>query len=374
MKALPRIASLLLLALPSIALAAAEPARPLRFAVAGDSRNCGDIVMPAIAASVKRDGAAFYWHIGDLRSNYNFDEDLVAEAKQNGKSVDVLTYQRTAWPDAVRNQLMPFAPLPFYLAIGNHELVPPHTRLEFIAQFADWLNQPSISAQRLADDPTDHAVRLWFHWIVQGTDFISLDSATDDMFDSAQLAWFEKRLAEDAGNPAIHTVVVGSHSPLPHSIACYHSMSDSPQMNATGTRAYRDLLRFRTSSGKPVYLFASHSHFVIGNVFDSDYWRANGGVIPGWIIGTAGATRYRLPDTGGRGSFAKTDVYGYLLGTVNPNGTVDVVFREIKRANVPADVLERYPAATVDQCFDGNRSMAPAKQVTCNEAVNCGGE
>ena len=31
-----------------------------KFAVSGDSRNCGDIVMPGIAQGVRRDGAAFF--------------------------------------------------------------------------------------------------------------------------------------------------------------------------------------------------------------------------------------------------------------------------------------------------------------------------
>jgi hypothetical protein len=43
-----------------------------RFAVSGDSRNCGDIAMPAIAAGVRKDGAQFYWHLGDYRAIYDF--------------------------------------------------------------------------------------------------------------------------------------------------------------------------------------------------------------------------------------------------------------------------------------------------------------
>ena len=43
------------------------------FAVSGDSRNCGDVVMPAIAKQVREDGASFYWHLGDFRAIYDFD-------------------------------------------------------------------------------------------------------------------------------------------------------------------------------------------------------------------------------------------------------------------------------------------------------------
>src|SRR2546430_12720908 len=45
------------------------------FAVSGDSRNCGDVVMPSIAAAAANNHAAFYWHLGDLRAIYGVDED-----------------------------------------------------------------------------------------------------------------------------------------------------------------------------------------------------------------------------------------------------------------------------------------------------------
>ncbi len=47
-----------------------------KFAVSGDSRNCGDVVMPAIASQVLASGATFYWHLGDFRAIYKIDEDL----------------------------------------------------------------------------------------------------------------------------------------------------------------------------------------------------------------------------------------------------------------------------------------------------------
>ena len=48
------------------------------FAVSGDSRNCGDFVMPAIAAKVKAENDAFYWHLGDFRWMSSEDEDMKA--------------------------------------------------------------------------------------------------------------------------------------------------------------------------------------------------------------------------------------------------------------------------------------------------------
>ena len=47
------------------------------FVVSGDSRNCGDVVMPGIAETAKKNQAAFYWHLGDLRAIYAIDEDIL---------------------------------------------------------------------------------------------------------------------------------------------------------------------------------------------------------------------------------------------------------------------------------------------------------
>src|SRR5438309_772095 len=42
-----------------------------RFIVSGDSRNCGDVVVPTIAAhSSAYYQPSFYWHLGDLRAIY----------------------------------------------------------------------------------------------------------------------------------------------------------------------------------------------------------------------------------------------------------------------------------------------------------------
>jgi hypothetical protein len=135
------------------------------FAVSGDSRNCGDIVMPGIATGVQTDGARFYWHLGDFRANYDFDQDLLAAPEYRDKHLAIADYQRIEWQDFISQQVDPFADIPVYLAIGNHELVPPKTRADYLQQFADWLDTPTIHAQRLRDDPHDHELRTYYHWI-----------------------------------------------------------------------------------------------------------------------------------------------------------------------------------------------------------------
>src|SRR5215469_13832790 len=53
----------------------------LYFAVSGDSRDCGDLIMPKIARSIDDSRAQapvqFYWHLGDLRRMYDIDCDII---------------------------------------------------------------------------------------------------------------------------------------------------------------------------------------------------------------------------------------------------------------------------------------------------------
>jgi len=339
------------------------------FAVSGDSRNCGDIVMPGIAAGVRADKAQFYWHLGDYRANYDFDQDLLAAPEYRDKHLAIADYQRIAWQDFISQQIDPFGEIPVYLGIGNHELVAPKTRADFLQQFADWLDSPTVRAQRLRDDPSDHKLRTYNHWIQGGVDFISMDNASNDQFDDAQVAWVERVFARDEFDPSIRTVVLGMHDALPDSISTGHGMNESAQMERSGRRVYQDLLAFRAKSKKYVYVLASHSHFLIENVYDDVCHPRPDTVLPGWIIGTAGAVRYRLPADLGGAKLARTDVYGYVLGTVRPDGEVRFVFKEVTRDDIPPQVVERYGSKPVQACFEENKSTYAPAPPSCPATV-----
>jgi hypothetical protein len=138
-------------------------------------------------------------------------------------------------------------------------------------------------------------------------------------------------------------------------------MNDWPLGVSTGHRVYADLLQFKQKTGKPVYILASHSHFVMSDIFDSDYWRGHGGVLPGWIVGTAGAQRYPLPALANRAKVAKQKVYGYLIGTAHSDGTVDFAFHEIQRSDIPPAIVQRYTQSLVDYCFNQNSEVTSAQ-------------
>ena len=306
--------------------------------------------MPAIAAGARHDHAAFYWHLGDFRAIYDFDEDYKRESTAAPVIID---YEQNAWDDFIQNQLVPFADIPVYLSIGNHELYSPKTRADYLVQFADWIDTTELREQRLKDNKKDHRLHTYYHWQREGIDFITLDNASPDQFDSNQLNWLEGVLAADAKDSSIATVVVGMHEALPESIARGHSMSDSPQAEASGLQAYADLLKLQQEK-KNVYVLASHSHFFMEGVFNTAYWRAHGGVLPGWIVGTAGAVRYALPPNAGDAIAAKTYVYGYMLANVNSDRSIDFRFHELQEKDIPAEVVSRFSPDFVHQCFVAN--------------------
>jgi hypothetical protein len=330
---------------------------PWTFMVSGDSRNCGDVVMPSIAAAAHANHAAFYWHLGDLRAIYDFDEDY----RSLHPKAAIIEYEKSAWVDFQRSQIEPFGETPFFLGIGNHETIPPKTREEFTLTFADWLDAPVLREQRLSDDPQDHQVRSYYHWIRDGIDFISLDNATVDQFDGAQRKWLKAVLQRDRQNADIRALVVGMHEALPESLARGHSMSDTPTAEATGLEVYADLLEVKKA--KPVYILASHSHYVMEGIFDTPYWHDHGGILPGWIIGTAGAVRYALPPAASQAKFAKTLVYGYLLATVSPHGIspddpIKFEFQQVAEASTPPDVIARYGGDLVHRCYQENAQLS----------------
>jgi hypothetical protein len=319
--------------------------------------------MPAIATDAIKHNVAFYWHLGDLRKISGPDQDFVQERTVAGKPTDIADYEQHAWGDFIANQIKPWGDTPFFLGIGNHETGPPKSREEFVKQFHKYLNRPELKRQRLKDDPKASQPATYFHWMRDGVDFIYLDNATEDQFDAPQMKWIEDVLARDRKDDTIRTVVVGMHETLPESIASNHSMNEYPTGIETGRRVYAMLLQVQNDAHKMVYVLSSHSHFVMEGVFNTSYWKANGGVLPGWIVGTAGAERYRLPPAAGDAKAAKTDVYGYLLATVNPasepRGTIQFKFEEFSEESIPSDVVKRFTRPFVHQCFVGNRNMIP---------------
>jgi hypothetical protein len=337
-------------------------AQPWTFVVSGDSRNCGDVIMPAIAQSADKDHAQFYWHLGDLRLTSDVDEDIKRLLHPDPALLKMANYLGDSdgknigeWDDFKKMQIAPFGQIPFFLGIGNHETKPPQTRERFAQFFTDQLNIPQLQQQRAKDSSQDPGPKTYFHWIMGNVDFLYMDNASKEQFDEAQMKWFRQVLERDRDPKSpVKNLVVGMHEALPYSISAGHSMNESPDGARSGQEVYQSLLDFQKI--KKVYILASHSHFFMDGIFKTRYWNSHGGVIPGWIVGTAGAVRYRLPGDAFLANTAKTDVYGYLLGTVSTDGSIKFDFHEFEQKDIPQYVKDRYPDSFVDWCFLGNKN------------------
>src|SRR5579863_5244100 len=89
-----------------------------RFLAAGDSRNCGDVVMPGIAETAKKNHAAFYWHLGDLRATAYVDEDILHQPEHLAAPLTMEQYLNIEWQDYIDSQIAPFGSIPFFVGIG----------------------------------------------------------------------------------------------------------------------------------------------------------------------------------------------------------------------------------------------------------------
>ena len=190
-------------------------------------------------------------------------------------------------------------------------------------------------------------------------DFIVLDNATSDQFSGEQMAWLRGVIAREAKNEAVRSIVVGMHEALPDSKSKSHAMDDFAQGTKSGGEVYDLLLQLRDQSHKNVYVLASHSHYFLDGAFETDALRAKGKPLPGWIVGTAGAVRYPLPSEVVPGPHAQTHVYGYLLGTVRQDGTIQFDFKKLTKADLTA-ANTGYAADAINDCFDNNPPAVPA--------------
>jgi hypothetical protein len=322
------------------------------FAVSGDSRNCGDFVMPAIAAKVKAENDVLYWHLGDFRWMSKPDEDMTAmEYGGNPPATD--TYQQHAWDNFLTYQMASFGSLPVFLGRGNHETVSPMTRQGYIEKFATFLNRPEIAAQRKTDGADGAPLGPWYHWTRDGVDFLTLDNASHDEFSDAQLHWLRGVLDRDlAPNSGIRTIIAGMHEALPHSTGSEHAMDDWDLGLHTGELVYTWFYDAQ-AAGKHVYLFASHSHYYSPNVFNSPYWKQHTStIVPGWIIGSAGAHRYVLPKTAEKG--AKTHIYGYVQGVIHPDGSIDFTLHELSEDDLVRSKWPNAPLEAIHECYVHN--------------------
>jgi len=333
--------------------ARAQGAASWTFAVSGDSRNCGDFVMPAIAAQVKAGHNAFYWHLGDFRVMSREPDQDLASMQPAGKPLTTDEYYRMAWDDFLTHQMASFGSMPVFLGKGNHETHSPMTAESYVSKFSAFLNRPEIVAQRTADGEYAAPSGPWYHWTENGVDFITMDNSNKDEFSDEQLHWLRQVLDHDLKpGSGITTIVAGMHEALPHSTGSEHAMDDWDRGERTGELVYTWMYDAQ-AAGKHVYLIASHSHYYSPNIYDTPYWKQHSKmVVPGLIIGSAGAHRYPLPRDAKKG--AKTMIYGFVEGTVHQDGVIDFALHELTEQDLVNAKWPNAPNDAIHECFIHN--------------------
>jgi hypothetical protein len=355
--------ALVVLAVSALAQGPAPDSGRWYFAISGDSRDCGDLIMPKIAQNIAanqdRTPVAFFWHLGDFRYMYDIDCDILTrkypsydcqERKPPLGVNDMDEYLAGAWQDFLERQLRPFGQTKVFLGIGNHELFAGRTRVEFCRTFQKWLTQEPLHGQRRADVKrglTSTEGDTTYHFVLRGVDFIFLDNADEKAFTTEQITWLSGVLAADAEDPTVKAIIVGMHEPLPYSTGRLHAMDVSCQGRCSGQQVYDMLFRAQNLSAPPekqkrVFVFASHLHYFEENVYDTP--EHQGQVLTGWAVGTGGAEQK-----------GPTIRYGYVLVEVRPDGSIGTQFKEVTRESPP---LASGPgAATLTEfCFSLNKS------------------
>ena len=350
--------------------APAAPVASWAFAVSGDSRDCGDVVMPKITASItgisKTTPVAFYWHLGDFRNGRQADRDYFV---LNGGDED---YRSRAWDDFLARQIAPLeAVTQVFLGIGNHELIYPWWgHEEYEAKFGRFLLQEPIATQRVVDRKAGlvgDRRHVDYHFVKNGVDFIYLDNSDTyafapsyllhPAFTDEQLAWLKGVLALDAADDSVKAIVVGMHAALPFSSASSHAMDDTCHGRQTGQLVYDLLWNAQGLGGPPekkkkVYVLASHAHDFEEDIFAKGH---PGKVLPGWIIGTAGAPQHSTPIR-----------YGYILFTAHPDGAMDAKFVTVAKGDPPL-AKSKGESDLFDWCWARN-----AEPEHHTRRVNCG--
>jgi len=318
--------------------------------------------MPVIARATLQRGARFYWHLGDLRALYEIDEDYAGLHHLSLEKLklnllpqsEMDSYLAAAWPDFVENQVKPFK-APFFLGIGNHESIG-RTRDQFLSFFHDQLNIPPIQKQREIDSPGDATVRSYYHWRERDVDFIYLDNSSSE-FDAEQLVWFNAVISKIEAEPDVRALVVGMHESLPYSYSFSHSMNSAQDKGTSGLGVYQRLLEYK-KKGKPVYVFSSHSHFFLTDLYNTSYWQSNGGVLPGYLVGTAGAQHYSVPPEVKEFAQYAENQYGYVVATVSRDTSshdpLNFRFVPVKKKDLLPDTVRRFGVEAVNFCFSGN--------------------
>jgi 3',5'-cyclic AMP phosphodiesterase CpdA len=263
-----RLSSLLSLAVLLVACGGASPSPPpaptsgaataasplsngVRFIIGGDSRNDSSHVLPWAFREAKARGASAFLFLGDMELSPELDRSFEREL---------------AWLD----------PVPFYPALGNHEIKQigfmPMGQAAAERAFAHhFLGTARTPVRSALPGRVVYSVDL-----PGGFHFVALDNVSQNGFGADQVAWLADDLAKAHADSAVHHIAVGMHKPLAHNGVSQHGMDRDG--DAAAAESDQALALFQKNG--VALIVASHVHrfakFVQGG-------------IPSYITGGLGA-------------------------------------------------------------------------------------
>ena len=187
------------------------PPGTTRYIVGGDSRDDKSHVVKWAFAEAKARGASAFFFLGDME----------------------LTPQ---WDSKFQKELEDLKPMPFYPAIGNHEVVLFGTQLGIITRLEGFLDPDQVQENinkftkkflNTAQTPVTLAPlkgKVAFSTNVKTIHWISLDNVSQPGFGQDQLAWLETDLKAANADPAKPWIFVGMHKALYNNGTTTHAM------------------------------------------------------------------------------------------------------------------------------------------------------
>jgi hypothetical protein len=236
---------------PHVPATIAVPAGTTRFIVGGDSRDDRAHVLPWAFREAKARGASAFIFLGDMELTPQLDAHF-------------------------RGELDGLDPIPFYPALGNHEILffgalpvgVASAEKAYRAHFLDTSRTPIAAS---LPDRVVYSANL-----AGGVHFIALDNVTAPGFGADQMAWLAADLDHATSDPTTKHIFVGMHKPLAKNGVSTHGMDkDGPQALADSDAA----LALFQKAGVAV-VFASHVH---------EFSKYTQGGIPTYITGGLGA-------------------------------------------------------------------------------------
>lgn len=219
------------------------PQEVIRLAVGGDSRNDTSHVMPWAFEQAKKRGAKAFFFLGDLEITSAIDKHSVAELKDLGD-------------------------VPFYPAIGNHEVetfgIVRLSKAESQIKVKKFKNE-FLSGREINLAPFPDTA-IYSVDLEDRIHFIALDNVSrkGEGFGAAQLAWLEQDLKTASDGKKV--ILVGMHKGLANNPVTSHAMDeDGPQAKKDSEAA---LTLFKNY--KVAMVFVSHSHMYAAYPQDKD--------------------------------------------------------------------------------------------------------